>query len=378
MSARRASWRLWLVAFLAIVLGGSVTGGVVLAAGPTAARAPSDPPSRPAAPPGPLRVLSTTPAAGATGVAPASDVVVQLSAPVRLRADPVLSPSVPGRWSQPSPSILLFHPSQPYTPDTSVTLSIPTTLTAVSGAGLAVPETVRWTVANGSTLRLQQVLASLGYLPLDFQPSAPVPGTLAAQINAAVDPPPGTFSWRWPNPPVSLQALWQEGVYNVMTRGAVMAFEADHGLAVDGVAGPEVWSALVQAAADGGPPAAGYSYVQVSETLPEQLVLWHDGTVAVSSLANTGVPGAATPTGTWPIYARYTSTTMIGTDPNGTHYDDPGVPFVNYFYLGDAVHGFPRAQYGYPQSNGCVELPIGAARTAYGLLHLGSLVTVTA
>jgi hypothetical protein len=41
------------------------------------------------------------------------------------------------------------------------------------------------------------------------------------------------------------------------------------------------------------------------------------------------------------------------------------------------VHGFVRAAYGFPQSNGCVELPLSVSPTAYGLDPLGTLVTVT-
>ncbi len=65
--------------------------------------------------------------------------------------------------------------------------------------------------------------------------------------------------------------------------------------------------------------------------------------MVISTPANTGVAGAETERGTFPIYARYVSTTMTGTNPDGSHYSDPGVPWVNYFNGGDAVHGFPRA-----------------------------------
>jgi hypothetical protein len=37
------------------------------------------------------------------------------------------------------------------------------------------------------------------------------------------------------------------------------------------------------------------------------------------------------------------------------------VYWINYFNGGDAVHGFVRASYGFPQSLGCVELPIPTA-----------------
>ena len=96
--------------------------------------------------------------------------------------------------------------------------------------------------------------------------------------------------------------------------------------------------------------------------------------VVFTTPVNTGVPGAETAQGIFPIYARYVSTTMSGTDVDGTKYVVPDVPWVNYFNGGDAVHGYPRASYGFPQSNGCVELPIEAAHTVFGMLAIGDIV----
>ncbi len=56
---------------------------------------------------------------------------------------------------------------------------------------------------------------------------------------------------------------------------------------------------------------------------------------------------------------------MKGTEPNGQKYDDPAIPWIAYFNGGDAIHGYPRPGYGYPQSNGCVELPIGHAESMF-------------
>ena len=95
-----------------------------------------------------------------------------------------------------------------------------------------------------------------------------------------------------------------------------------------------------------------------------------------STLCNTGVAGAATALGTYPVYARYQSTTMTGTNPDGSHYSDPGVLWVAYFNGGDAVHYIPRASYGSPQSLGCIELPYAAAEQAWGYLTYGTPVTV--
>ena len=52
--------------------------------------------------------------------------------------------------------------------------------------------TSAFTVAPGSVLRLQQLLAELGYLPLSFTPAAPVTSP-AEEGNAQA----GSFAWRW-------------------------------------------------------------------------------------------------------------------------------------------------------------------------------------
>ena len=120
-----------------------------------------------------------------------------------------------------------------------------------------------------------------------------------------------------------------------------------------------------------------YTWVSVSESLPETLEVHRGDRVALSTPVNTGVPGAETPPGTFPIFSRFVSTTMSGTDVDGTKYVVPNVPWVNYFNGGDAVHGYPRASYGSPQSNGCVELPIETAHTVFGMLAIGDIVEVT-
>ena len=49
---------------------------------------------------------------------------------------------------------------------------------------------------------------------------------------------------------------------------------------------------------------------------------------------------------------------------------------MSYFRSGEAVHFFNRGSYGWPQSLGCVELPLSDAKKAYPYLTYGSLVTV--
>jgi hypothetical protein len=211
--------------------------------------------------------------------------------------------------------------------------------------------------------------------------AAPGPGrTSVEEPDVASDIPltplPGKFAWRFPNIPSSLSAEWAAGAPNVITTGAVMQFEDANGLATDGQAGPDVWAALLQAVAHRQVDTQPYDYVYVQTGIPEYLSLWRDGAVVFTSLVNTGIPEAPTALGTYPVYARYTVTTMSGTNPDGSHYSDPGIPWVSYFNGGDALHGFLRADYGFPQSLGCVEMPYSSAATLFPFTPLGTLVSI--
>jgi lipoprotein-anchoring transpeptidase ErfK/SrfK len=243
-----------------------------------------------------------------------------------------------------------------------------------------------FTVGPGSVLRLQQILAQLGYLPLNFSPASGVtsPTTLAGEVATINDPLPGTFTWRWPSTPTSLQALWAPGSANVMLKGALMSFEADQGPydgytldgdSVDQLANASTWKALLDAAVANKRDPNPYSYVHVSETIPESLSLWSNGSVVLTSAVNTGIAEDPTPLGTYPIYLRYVVNYMSGQNPDGSSYHDL-VHWINYFSGGAAVHGFVRGSYGYPQSLACVELPVATAEAAFNHLAIGDLVTV--
>ena len=114
--------------------------------------------------------------------------------------------------------------------------------------------------------------------------------------------------------------------------------------------------------------ADGYTYVWVSEELPETVNVWHNGKMILSEgAANTGIPGAETELGTFNVYERFEETTMSGENPDGSHYSDPGIKWVSYFNGGDALHAFDRASYGSPQSLGCVEMPHEEAEASLAL-----------
>jgi hypothetical protein len=319
-----------------------------------------------------LDVVSITPAQGTKGVASGNPITVVLSGPPRPHAPmPALVPAEMGRWTVDG-ATLTFTPTAGYAAWSTVRVVIP--------HGLATPESSSFQVEGVPLLRVQQVLAELKYLPLDY---GPAPGTsglaTAAPIASLVSPRtlPGSFTWRFSKIPASLKSLWAPGSDTVMTTGALMHFEAVENLPEDSPIDPQLWQALREALASRATDPAPYDYLMVTETLPEQLVVWRNGADLYSTPVNTGVPGAWTATGTYPVYLRFLTTTMIGTDVDGYHYDVPNVPWVAYFNGGDAVHGYWRASYGYPQSNGCVELPIDNAQIVWSMDPIGTLVNVS-
>ncbi|MBV8219953.1 MAG: L,D-transpeptidase, partial [Solirubrobacterales bacterium] len=109
---------------------------------------------------------------------------------------------------------------------------------------------------------------------------------------------------------------------------------------------------------------------------PESLDLWHSGRTVMTAPVNTGIPAAPTATGTYPVFEHVPVTTMSGTNPDGSHYSDPGIQWVSYFNGGDALHGFLRGSYGSAQSLGCVEMPYSEAHDVYQYTPIGTLVDV--
>jgi hypothetical protein len=339
------------------------------------------------APAVPLTMLSVTPAAGAKRVNGAAPVKVQFSAPLAANTPmPQLSPHITGSW-QVEGDNAVFTPAAGYFENTKVTLKIPAGANGMvsvggvsvgSGGLLASGTTVTWTTGSFSTLRLQQLLSQLGYLPFTWTPkSATVisPGNANAELSAAYQAPAGTFSWKG-SYPSNLTSQWKAGSGNMLDVGAIRSFESVSGLTMDGGAGHTVWSDLLKAVAKGKNSPNGYSYALASQHYPETITVWHNGRVVLKSLVNTGIPGRPTVDGTFPVYLKFYFSYMDGTNPDGSKYHDP-VYYANYFNGGDAVHQFSRYSYGSYQSLGCVELPWAAAKTAYGYLSYGSLVTVT-
>jgi peptidoglycan hydrolase-like protein with peptidoglycan-binding domain len=296
---------------------------------------------------------------------------------------PTLTPAIPGSWRPAGGNAIEFVPDLGFAPLTHVKLVVPGGPSGVRSARgdlLAARVVDRFQAGAYQTVRLEQLLAQLGYLPLIWEPipgDGQVPATDAnAQLSAAFSPPQGTFIWQG-RYPAMLENMWRPARPGNVLAGAVRAFESDRGMTMDGVAGPAVWKAVLSAVAKGQGNRHGYTYAVVSENNPETLTIWHNGRRVLRTLVNTGIPGRPTVTGTYPVYLRYRFQIMKGTNPDGSKYADP-VSFVSYFNGSDAVHYYPRGSYGWPQSLGCVELPYTQAQEAWPFLGYGSLVTVAA
>jgi hypothetical protein len=367
-------------AIVALIAGGLTY--VLLQGGATPLNAPISPG---VTLPGPFRVISMTPKPGDQRADGADPVQVTFSAPVAAGSPPpTMSPSVPGSW-QSLGDTLMFTPTVPFSPSTTVTLTVPTTLRSTRGSLLSKPLTARFTTEPFSNLALADLLGQLGYLPgswrqpnLGTQVSSKIQSTesgLGGALQLAYDPPPGNMSWDQ-GYPKSLAGLWSPSGYNVILRGAVMAFQSEHNMTINGVVNSALWTALFKARSMNQNNVNGYTYAVTSKGSPETLTIWHNGAVVLRSLTNTGIPSRPTVDGSFPVYERFFNTIMSGTNPDGSHYSDP-VQYVSYFNGGDAVHYFPRGGYGYEQSLGCVELPFTQAQQAFPYLTYGSIVTVT-
>jgi len=313
-------------------------------------------------------------------LAPDRAITLTFSRPVRTIFGtrlPTLTPAVPGRWHLLDTHTLTFRPGGlGYPLSSHLAVQLPERVGLARAAGGGNIGTLEWDVRHGTVLRLEQLLAQAGYLPLSWNAADPVTPTAHGELDATVEPPAGRFHWRYQNTPHELRALWRTGKWNEIVRGAVMMFEDTHHLEVDGFVGPKVWGALLADTLAGRKRTEGYSYVYVHRNVPQSLTLWNNGKTILRSPGNTGVPAAPTQLGTFPVFEHIPIGTMSGTNPDGSHYHDPGIRYISYFNHGDAIHAFNRSSFGTPQSLGCVELPLAAAAKVWPYTPIGALVTV--
>jgi peptidoglycan hydrolase-like protein with peptidoglycan-binding domain len=354
-------------AVVAVLLTGTLEFGKPLGSRPASAAAPAPPLL-------PTRLLALPSSRIANGTEPLH---VLLSAPVAPDSPPpTLRPAVAGAWTAVGDSEV-FTPVSTLEPCATYALTVWADTLATGHSRLGRRRTMALHVACPPIAAAQQALARLGYLGAVFRPMysvkiPPGPETRREAAAHAFRPPRGRLA---PDPSDAPAVVM--GQLDETTRGALTVYQSAHGLEATGEPDYRTWVSLLSAETSNRRDPKPYTWVSVSESEPETLEVHRGNHIALSSAANTGVAGAETPQGIFPIFARYISTTMSGTDVDGTKYVVPDVPWVNYFNGGDAVHGYPRASYGSPQSNGCVELPIEKAHVVFGMLEVGDIVDVT-
>jgi len=356
---------------------------------------------------------------------------ITLSQPVDIKQLPTLtiSHSLQMKWTQISKLQFDAYAKSTVLPNASYALQVPTSFRCT--ANCTISSSFSKVIVSGvDILWEEQLLAELGYLPVGFVPAgASQPTTLVktevptttstsqtsttgvAQLTTTsttvpvttttlrtttttllmphvslqtskpvVEKTPGTFTWLYPSLPQSLSNQWVPGVSNQILKGAVMSFQDVHGLATTGTTTIATWNALLQAAKKSQFSPRPYNYVDVALNLgksaPQLLTLYISGVPSFRTLANSGISAAPIDPGTYPVYLRYATTTMSGTNPDGTKYHDTGIPWVSYYNGGEGLHGFIRPSYGSRQSLGCIELPFSSAGTIWPHTPLGTLVTV--
>lgn len=129
-----------------------------------------------------------------------------------------------------------------------------------------------------------------------------------------------------------------------------------------------------------GPEA--FNKVLVADVNTKKMWAFQSGNQVNSWLVSAGKPSTPTPLGQFKIYAKFSSQDMRGTNPDGTPYFQPHVPWVNYFYSGSAVHGVywhPLSWFGANNSShGCIGLPVDEAQWVFNWAPIGTTVIVHA
>jgi lipoprotein-anchoring transpeptidase ErfK/SrfK len=104
----------------------------------------------------------------------------------------------------------------------------------------------------------------------------------------------------------------------------------------------------------------------------QRVTAYEQQTPVYTTLASTGLPNTPTVVGQFRIWIKLRYDDMSGP---GYYLED--VPYVMYFYQGYGFHGvWWHANFGYPMSHGCVNLPTEAAEWLFNWADVGTLVNV--
>ena len=107
----------------------------------------------------------------------------------------------------------------------------------------------------------------------------------------------------------------------------------------------------------------------------QRTVLYENGQVVQSWAVSSGLPGTATPTGNFEVFAHVQMQNM-GCGPTSA-YCTKDVPWVTYFAPDVGFHGaYWHNNFGTPMSHGCVNLPVSQAKYVFDWAPNGTEVAV--
>ncbi|MCL4390483.1 MAG: L,D-transpeptidase [Patescibacteria group bacterium] len=126
-----------------------------------------------------------------------------------------------------------------------------------------------------------------------------------------------------------------------------------------GVPTADLAAALLDSASTNVLGTSSDKWIEVDLTT-QHLYAHEGGRVVFDFPISSGLPWFPTATGEFHIWAKLRSQEMIGgSRDNGTYYDLPNVPFIQYFYNGYGLHGaYWHHDFGHPRSHGCVNIDI--------------------
>lgn len=114
------------------------------------------------------------------------------------------------------------------------------------------------------------------------------------------------------------------------------------------------------------------------DTGRQMLYAWEGGKIVYQTPVSTGLPKSPTVKGTFKTYVKYeTQAHMRGISPYIGKYDYKNVPYVMYFHESYGIHGaYWHNSFGTRRSNGCVNVPVYAAKWLFEFAPIGTTVMV--
>jgi hypothetical protein len=163
-----------------------------------------------------------------------------------------------------------------------------------------------------------------------------------------------------------LPAAAVTGTWNARTSHAVIAFQAWHRLARDGIVGPQTLAALENATRPTPASTLGGRRVEIYRAKGVTLLV-QNGKVVRALHSSSGKRAYETPAGSFSIFRKERNSWSVPYQV--------WLPYASYFNGGIAFHAYPEVP-AHPASHGCVRLPVPEAPFAYSFMSIGTRVAV--